>query len=207
MASEEFDDLVRRAQAGDRASLDRLLETFRPQMERIAREYSDPADSVESVSDLIQEAQLRAWQRVAQFRGGANGSQTEPMFQAWIGQIVRTVALNLIEARNRQRRRPPGGGLQRLGGSSESSGAGAAEPPGSESTPSAQARKGEEFQIIQQALEKVPDEVGREIVRLRVLEEISFQEIADRLDLTYDQVRERYHATLRKLERHLRGRL
>ncbi len=207
MASEEFEDIVRRAQAGDRPALDRLLETLRPQMERIAREYSDPAYAAESVSDLIQEAQLRAWQRVAQFRGGANGSQTEPMFQAWIAQIVRTVALNAIEARNRQRRRPPGGGLQRLDGGSDTSGAGAREPPASESTPSAQARKGEEVQILQEALSRLPDESGREIVRLRVLEEIPFQEIAGRLKLTYDQVRERYHATLRKLERHLRGRL
>ncbi len=43
MASEGFNDLVRRAQDGDRAAMDRVLETLRPHLEHLARPYANPA--------------------------------------------------------------------------------------------------------------------------------------------------------------------
>jgi DNA-directed RNA polymerase specialized sigma24 family protein len=45
--------------------------------------------------------------------------------------------------------------------------------------------------------------VGVTIVRLHFFDGLSLREIAERLDLSYDQVRHRYQTTLRSLEQEL----
>ena len=104
MEIDGFDNLVKQARAGDRDAMDKLLDALRPHMERIARKYADPGQGAESVSDLVQEAGLRAWQRLEQFRGGAGDAETLAMLRSWIAQIVRTIGINAREARNTRRR-------------------------------------------------------------------------------------------------------
>lgn len=76
-----FHDLVRRAQAGDRQAMERLLELVRPHLENLAGGYADPAEPAESTSDLVQSVLVRAWQNIEQFRGGAGDDETFAMFQ------------------------------------------------------------------------------------------------------------------------------
>lgn len=210
MQLDGFDGLVRLAQEGDRSSMDRLFEAMRPYMEKVARDYADPAHAAESVSDLVQESELRAWQRLEQFRGGAGDSDTLAMFHAWVAQIVRRVGLNAVETRNAQRRKDPDRDVVRLGGDGgpgTTSQGEAFEPAGSGSTPSAGYRRDEQARLIQAALEKSPDETGRTVVRLCFFEGLSLRQIAERLGLGYDQVRDRYHSTLKRMERELKGQL
>jgi RNA polymerase sigma factor (sigma-70 family) len=193
------------AQQGDRQALERLLAALRPQLERLARRYAEPGGSRASTADLVQEAAVRLWQRLAQFRGGPDDEQTGAMFQDWLRQLVRHLAQDRQRQRHAQRREPPQG-LRRLGAAAagESSGnPGGDDPAASGSTPSAQVRADEQARLIRQALEKITDPTNRTIVELCFFEGLSLRQIAGRLNLTYDRVRQGYHRSLKLLEREL----
>jgi RNA polymerase sigma factor (sigma-70 family) len=184
----------------------RLLELVRPRMEAIARDYVKSGGAVESVSDLVQEAGLRAWQRLDQFRGGPTDADTEAMFLAWLGQVVRSVGLNSVEAVNAQMRKPPGGQPLRLRseeGSSSDLDSPVARADGP--TPSSPLREKEQALGVQEALSKLEDPEAREILQLCFFGGLTFRQIGERTGLSYDQVRARYHAGLRRMEKHLKG--
>jgi RNA polymerase sigma factor (sigma-70 family) len=205
MQDENFHDLVRRAQAGDRQALDRVLDLLRPYLERTARRYADPARASASVSDLVQEAGLRAWQKLDQFRGGDNDEQTLALLRAWLGQIVQSLGLNTHRRRKAQRRSPPQA-IVPLGGAaagpSDAKPAGA-EPAGNEPTPSVNVGADEQARLVQAALAKIPDETDRTVLRLHFFEGLSLRQAAQQLNLSYDNVRDRYQRSLQRLEREL----
>ena len=186
--------------------MNQLLEALRPHVEALARDYVSPASAVESASDIVQDVELRVWQRLGQFRGGANDAETFSMLRAWIAQVVRSVGLNAVKARNALRRTAPEGVARLDGGPGlEGTLGSAASPADSGPSPSTGAREREAAAAVQAALEGIADLQGREIVRLCFFEGLSFREIAEALGLTYDQVRHRYHAALKLLEGELRA--
>jgi DNA-directed RNA polymerase specialized sigma24 family protein len=67
-----FHDLLNRARSGDSAATDELLALIRPWVEQLARSHGRQFGLHESVSDLVQEAWLRAWQKLDQFQGAAD---------------------------------------------------------------------------------------------------------------------------------------
>ncbi|MBI3467782.1 MAG: sigma-70 family RNA polymerase sigma factor, partial [Planctomycetes bacterium] len=79
------------------------------------------------------------------------------------------------------------------------------EPAGAEPTPSANVRSEEQDQLVRAALDRIPDTTDRQIVQLRFFDGLSLRQIAERLKLGYDQVRERYHRGMQRLERELGG--
>jgi len=198
-----FHELVRRAQAGDRQAEEHLLAMLRPQLEQLAQGYVERESATESVSDVVQQTVLRVWQKLDQFGGASDDEQTARMFSEWVSQILRHVAINLAEARRALRRRPEQGfvRLATPGAGASTCEGGIVEPAASEASPSANAQTEEETQAVRVAVEGIPDETDRAIVRLRFFEGLSLHEIAERLDMSYDKVRQRSHASLRYLER------
>jgi RNA polymerase sigma factor (sigma-70 family) len=193
------------AQQGDRQAMDRLLAVLRPRLEKLARRYVEPGSGQASTADLVQEAALRLWQRLAQFQGGPDDRQTLAMFQDWLRQLVRHLAQDRLRQRHAQRRRPPRGLRQLEATAPEgSSSAAGNDPPASGPTPSANVRSDEQAALIRKALEKIPDPTNRKIVELCFFEGLSLRQIAAQLGLSYDKVREGYHRSLRLLERELR---
>ena len=81
---------------------------------------------------------------------------------------------------------------------------GGVDPAASGSSPSAGARRKEEAAAVRAALARLSDAEEREVVRLRFFESLSFREVAARLGLTYDQVRERFHVGMQRLEKEMR---
>jgi RNA polymerase sigma-70 factor (ECF subfamily) len=205
MEPDGFHDLVRRAQAGDRQAMNRVLELLRPHLEAQARRYADPARASASVSDLVQEVRLRAWQKIDQFRGGTTDEQTLALFRAWLGQIVQRLGLNAQRRRKAQRRQPPQPlvPLSPSAGEGAPSRAGGIDPVADGPTPSVNVRADEEARLVQAALEKIPDETDRAILRLRFFDGLSLRQTALQLGLGYDKVRDRYQLLLQRLEREL----
>jgi RNA polymerase sigma factor (sigma-70 family) len=200
MQADGFRDLVARAQAGDPQATTHLLAVIRPWLEQRARGYADPRHPSASASDLAQEAWLRAWQKLPQFHGGGDDEQTLAMFRVWVGRILQRLGLNAVRDREAQHRMPPGG-IVRLGGESGRSGR---DPAASEPTPSAHAAADEQEQRVRVALERIADDTDREIVRLRFFEGLSLRQIAGRLQTNHENVRQRFHAVLLRLERDLK---
>ena len=52
------------------------MAAVRPSLLGVAHEYADPLRASESASDLVQEAELRAWQKLEQFCGGETDEDT-----------------------------------------------------------------------------------------------------------------------------------
>jgi RNA polymerase sigma factor (sigma-70 family) len=152
----------------------------------------------------MQDAALRAWQAIGEFRGAERDSENQAAFMAWLGRIVERVGLNAIRDRQAQRRNPTRKilSLDQAGGPEETSSP-AMEPVANESSPSGHLAGVEQRQIIHDALEKLLNDEDRTIVRLRFFDGLSLREISERLNVSYDHVRERYRVSMRKLEREL----
>ena len=209
MEIDGFHELVRSAQEGDREAMDGVLQKLRPLLEKLSRQYADPTRRVGSTADLLQESCLRAWQKLDGFQGGQDDDETCAMFQSWIGQIVRRLGINAERDRKRLRRSPgndkkliPLGAP--LPGQGTSDG-GVVDPLARDLTPSAYARVDERAERIRAALDRLPDDAGVQIVRMRFFEGLSLQDISGRLDLGYDKVRDRYRSAMRRLEKDLDG--
>ena len=207
MESAGFHDLVRQAQEGDRGAMDRVLEILQPHLERLARPYADPARPAESTSDLMQESCLRAWLRLGTFQGSDNDEETFAMFRGWIGQIVRRLGVGAQRARNSQRRAPPKKivSLDAPKGGKTTTSGGALDAPAPGRSPSSYLRFDEATERVREALDQLPGEIEASIVRLYFFDGLNLAQIAERLDLSYDQVRDRYWASMERLERDLKG--
>lgn len=199
-----FQDLVERAQAGDRRAMDEVLSILRPHLESLARPYADPTRPVHSTSDLLQESCLRAWQKLDRFESGRNDEETFAMFRGWVGQIVRRLGMNARRALAAKGRSPPGR-ILRLGPVGDEG-----TPQGGEhvlqsrtSTPSTYACADEMAHQIQAALDRLPDPTAARIVRMRFFEGLTVPQIAERLGLGSTEVRRRYRSARQLLHRDL----
>lgn len=206
MVEEGFNDLLRKAQAGDRPAMDRVLSILQPHLDPLARSYADPSRPAQSTSDLLQESCLRAWEKLGDFRGGENDEETFRMFRAWMGQIVRRLGLNVGRDRMAKGRSPEGHllplGVRSPAGSTTGDGEGGIPSPGH--SPSAYVRADELTERVREALETMPDRTAAAILRLRFFEGMELTEIAERLGLHYEKVRDRHRVAMQRLRRDLR---
>ena len=200
----DIQDLIARAQEGDRSSMDRLLEILQPFLERRARRYASSDQGCESTSDLVQEAWLRAWQNLDQFNGAERVEDTPKLFRAWVARIVHSIALNRLRDGKTQRRLPRGRAVVPLE-DVRSGGVAGNSPRHPGPSPSVAVNTSDEARLVHEAMLELPDEVDRSIIELRFFEGLSLREISDRLKLSYDRTRERYHASMNVLERRLGG--
>ena len=197
-----FAALLARARAEDRAATDALLALIHPWIEQQARKY---AGADENVSDLVQEAWLRAWQKLDQFTGADDEAQAQAMFRAWLARIVSRLGLNAARDRAARGRVPPGK-LFRLNGVGVSGdSAMMPDPSTGQPTPSAQVQADEQSRKVREALNRIDDPLDRDIIRLRFFEGMSLREAAEQLGCNHETVRQRYHAALGRLQRDLGG--
>jgi RNA polymerase sigma factor (sigma-70 family) len=200
METSGFRDMVRDAQGGNPQSREELFRRARPLVERLAQRR--PRRPGESINELVQMVCERMLVKLDQFRGAADApddDQAWALFGGWARQIVFSVGANVIRDQDPLPKTP-------LTPQTGSTATGANDPPAQGPGPATVVRKEDEFQKVREALERLPDETNREIVRLRFFEGLSLREITVRLDpLTYDMVRERYSTTMRRLRRELEG--
>jgi len=201
-----FQELLERAQGSDPKAVEELLGLLRPFLERVAQGYAASGQGVQSTADLVQEAWLRAWQKLSQFEPGATDDETRAKFHAWVGEIVHNLGINLRRSQQAKKRQPAGAPILPIAthevGSGGNSGVVAV---GSDPTPSAVVNATEELRLIQQAIDGLEDSLDRSLLHLLFFEELPLSETARRLDLTYEQARYRYQGLLKKLERKLGG--
>jgi len=188
-----LESLLREARAGDEAALGRLLELYRNYLRLQARALVGAGLRVRvDPSDLVQETFLEAHRDFGWFAGESEGE-----IVAWLRQIlVRNLAdqLKRHQARGRDYRRQES--LEaRLDRSSrdlqEALAAG-------QSTPSARAAEREQSVLLADALAALPADY-REVIVLRHLERLKFDDIAVRLGRSSGAVRMLWTRALEKL--------
>jgi RNA polymerase sigma-70 factor (ECF subfamily) len=131
--------------------------------------------------DVAQDAFVRVWSRLSEFRPDGN-------FRAWLMRITTNMAIDAV------RRRRPQVDIEDL----------ALEAPGQ--SPEGAAVSSERARMVQAALMRLPVQ-SRTILVLREYESLSYQEIADVLDVPLGTVKSRLSDARRRLKTALSSQL
>lgn len=178
------EQLLVEAKGGDGAALGQLFDGYRQYLILLARLQIDRTLQVKlGASDVVQETFLEAHRDFAAFRGSSMGELV-----AWLRQILaRNLANQVRHYRGTRRRdiRLEQGLTVALGQSSEHLSARLASTV---SSPSHAASRTESAVILADALGRLPPDY-REVLILRNLEELTFPEVARRMDRTVDSVK------------------
>lgn len=159
------DDCLRRAQAGDRKAFSELVRRHqRPVYRYLLRMLGSHDDAME----LTQEAFIKAWQALPQWR-------PEAQFRTWLFRIANSTALDALRRRKLVEFVPLEDSF---------------DAPSSEPNPEHQAQLTQEVRQLEASLKKLAPE-HRQILLLREVEEMSYEEIAGVLSLNEGTVKSR----------------
>jgi RNA polymerase sigma-70 factor (ECF subfamily) len=200
LTSESPAALITRAREGDEAALGMLLEMYRSYLSVLARsQIGQHLQGRASPSDVVQETYLDAWQGFVRFNG-----TTERELMAWlrqvlagkIGRLVRDQVL--AQKRSIDREVPLSRSLDDSAARMDSVLAASA------SSPSDGAMRKERAAILADMLERLSDD-HRDVIVLRNLEGLPFEEVARRMGRTPGAARILWVRALDHLRRHLQG--
>jgi len=170
-------ELVRRIRAGDADALRLVVERYQ---ERIfALVYGIVRDAHE-VEDVAQEVFLKVFTRIAAFDGRSK-------FYTWLYRV----AVNAAKDHVKKRARRPAVALDE-----------ADALPSAAEGPAAGAARGEDRRIVRAAIDALPLRY-REVLALRELEGLSYDEIAQVLGISIGTVESRLHRARARLKRRL----
>ncbi|HVA44876.1 MAG TPA: sigma-70 family RNA polymerase sigma factor [Pirellulales bacterium] len=191
-------ELLLQAKQGSDVARGELLESYRAYLELLARvELGRRLQTKVDAADLVQETFLEAHRNFALFRG-----QSEPEFAAWLREILSGRICNLVrhylgtQGRDLRRERAWNVNLD------ESSRAIDRGFLALQSTPSQHVAAREQGVLLAQALSRLPPDY-REVVVLRHFEELTFPEVARRMDRTVDSVQKLWVRALASLKQTL----
>jgi RNA polymerase sigma-70 factor (ECF subfamily) len=170
-------ELLVRVQDGDAAAFDILVRRHLPRARLVARRLmQDPDDA----DDLVQEAFLRALERIATF-------DVSRAFEPWFTRLLINLGLDL--RRKQSVRRTESHDPEAIAGGTR---------------PDRETERSELRRSLSQALEKLPDR-QRMIVNLFEIDGHSTEEIADMLKVSQVTIRWHLHQARRTLRELLKG--
>ncbi len=191
-----FTDQLASAQDGDRQSLEAIIADFGWVVDAECYKFVSNFRSDVSVSDLKQEVWMKIWGHIEQFQY-SDPQYAKGQFVAWLRTVAKRVVLSL-DRKARNQTRLPRHGLASLDGASH-------DMPTRDYTasPSSVVAGIEEANRLRMAVQSLSSEEMKSVIRYCFFDGLSLKQVADRLDLTYDQVRYRFHTALQELERFL----
>lgn len=174
MEREVDQELVERAQKGDKRAFELLVTKYQRKLARLlSRMVRDPAE----IEDITQESFIKAYRALPQFRG-------ESAFYTWLYRIAVNTAKNYLVARGR--RAPTTTEFS----SEEAEGFEDAELLRDIATPDAELQTKQIAAAVNKAVEALPEEL-RTAITLREIEGLSYEEIAQMMDCPIGTVRSR----------------
>jgi RNA polymerase sigma-70 factor, ECF subfamily len=189
--------LLDRARHGSKSSLGALLQQYRNYLVVLASiQIERRLQPRVSPSDVVQETMLRAHKNFAQFRG-----TTEPELLAWLRQILvnnlaKFVEQHMLAARRDVRREIS---MERIGAALEHSTIQlAALVPAATKSPSMAVQQREEAVLLADRLAQLPEDY-REVLVLRNLKGLAFEEVARRIDRSVGATRMLWLRAIEKL--------
>lgn len=179
-------DLVRRVQAGDAAAFDLLVRKYQHRVAALIGRY---VPDWSECQDVAQEAFLRAYRAIGNFRGDAQ-------FYTWLHRIAVNTAKNHLVAHNR---RPPTDDIDVSDAEQFESGLRLRD----NDTPERELMRQQMEQTVMRAVEALPEEL-RMAITLREVEGLSYEEIAERMDCPIGTVRSRIFRAREAIDAELR---
>jgi len=173
------EEVVERVLAGDASLFEILMRRYNQRLFRVARGILSEDSEAE---DVMQEAYVRAFRELANFRG-------EARFSTWLTRIACHEALARVRKRRRQVPIGVGGGEP-------------PEPPSETADPERDMENRELQAVLRDAVETLPDPL-RAVFCLREIEGLSTEQTADALSLSVENVRVRLHRAKRSLQQML----
>lgn len=183
--------LARRVQDGDREAFRYIIKRCNQRLFRVARAV---VHSDQEAEDVVQEAYVNAFEKMAGFRGEAS-------LLTWLTRIV------LNEAYGRLRQRHPSVDIDQIEAAQLEPGNVVAFPGGAAPTePPAAAARDQIRHVLEGAIDALPESF-RVVFILREIEECSVEETAKALDLRPETVKTRLFRARRLLRSQLQGSL
>jgi RNA polymerase sigma-70 factor (ECF subfamily) len=175
MGDREVDqELVARAQRGDKRAFELLVMKYQRKLGRLlSRWVRDPAE----VEDVTQEAFIKAYRALPTFRG-------ESAFYTWLYRIAINTAKNYLVALGR--RAPTSTGFD----NEEAEGFEDAEQLRDSSTPETELEGKQVAAVVNKAMDALPEDL-RTAITLREIEGLSYDEIASVMNCPIGTVRSR----------------
>ncbi len=173
MTKETDQELVKRVQAGDKHAYDLLVQKYQ---HKIAGLISRFVFDVDEVQDVTQEAFIKAYRALGNFRG-------ESQFYTWLYRIAINSAKNYLVSRNR---RPPGVDVD-LSDAIHYEGESKLKDI---ATPEASMMSDELMKVVNQTIKTLPEDL-RAALTLREYDGLSYEEIADVMSCPVGTVRSR----------------
>lgn len=168
------EQLIRRAQQGDNGAFEALLLLHQKKVYNLClRMSANPDDAL----DLSQEAFLRAWRSLGQYQFEAN-------FSTWLFRLTSNICIDFLRRKKRRQETS-------LTESYDDSDEGAElSVPDAQPGPEQQAMTNETKIELARAMEQLSPE-HREILQLRVIEDLQYEQIADILGVRVGTVKSR----------------
>ena len=168
------EQLIRRAQQGDNGAFEELLLLHQKKVYNLClRMSANPDDAL----DLSQEAFLRAWRSLGQY-------QFEASFSTWLFRLTSNICIDFLR---RKKRRQETSLTESYDGSDEGA---ELSVPDAQPGPEQQALTNETKIELARAMEQLSPE-HREILQLRVIEDLQYEQIADILGVRVGTVKSR----------------
>ena len=180
------------AQAGSKEALGEALEACRAYLLHVANQEIAPhLQRKGGASDLVQQTFLDAQRDFAAFRGDSDAE-----FRAWLREVLRC-NLSHFARQYRARKRQAGLEVPLVPPGTAST----VDPPISAATltPSGNLMAKEANQAVEQALAQLPDDY-RQVLALRYDEDLTFEEIAARMQRTPNAVRKLCARAIERLQ-------
>ncbi len=188
--------LLERARNGDELARNELFERCRSYVRLVARAQIESwLQAKVDHSDLVQQTLLEAHRGLNNFRGSTDGE-----WMAWLKRIVQTNAADFVRRYGKAGKRRAAREVSldaRAGDDSE----GPTRDPGDsgQQTPSQIVLRREEELEISQAVSQLPEDY-QEVIILRNLERLPFDEIAERMGRSRPAVQMLWMRAIRKLQ-------
>lgn len=183
-------EVMLRAQQGDSEAFRELVEMFQDRVMRVMATVLKCDRAM--AEDFSQEVFLRVYRGLSGFDGRVR-------FASWLHTISMNVAISEYRRRRAQKRDKQTVSLDApVSGSDDLF----ISPEGNERDPSDHASRAEFLQRVRRCVQELPDDY-REVVVLRDMESLSYDEIATALDLAPGTVRSRLHRARQLLQQKL----